>query len=461
MKPVPYFNKKLFYLICGLSTLVYFLKWNFQSTYPTPLYGAKKSYVSAALSRSYDVTRATIRHTPCEEFGEPPNWSKKFKPLLKMDETKYLYPQILEGLGNQLIGLQLGIQMAVRLNRTLVLPAFMVHNNTKSIPTSQVIDVTKLRKSISVISVSELKQSCRGKFDAVFLLSHIWPFYLKTAEHYTEMKLIRNYTARLDEDHRLFPADLAAFGINAYPKNFKPKSRVLITPRSEIKQRFATDDKCVVLLTNIFGFPRMDDFPRDHGAVGYNMSDEQLYSLSYKLSRRPPMVDKMAKEFVSKTLGGNFVSLHFRYDEGDWMTDHRCKYPAKTKTCEMVRKKNASLTMATKMSHFLKVKHHGINKVYIAHPPTNAHFITQFKAYFKRKRPKIEFFNSSDLVRALKSKFHDCFHKVDFGTAMSMLDMEVCTKSDLFIYSVASTWSDRVRTARNNKNSISVNRFLQ
>jgi len=65
------------------------------------------------------------------------------KPLIKLNKSKYLLPILRNGPNNQLVGLRASIYVAIRLNRTMVLPKFFKHRSDRSVELqSNVLNIT-------------------------------------------------------------------------------------------------------------------------------------------------------------------------------------------------------------------------------------------------------------------------------------------------------------------------------
>lgn len=54
---------------------------------------------------------------------------EEIKPLVKLDKNKFLLPMLINGPNNQLVGFRKTLFVAIRLNRTIVIPTFHKHKS--------------------------------------------------------------------------------------------------------------------------------------------------------------------------------------------------------------------------------------------------------------------------------------------------------------------------------------------
>lgn len=100
----------------------------------------------------------------------------EIKPVYFTDPNKFLVPALLWGPSNQINGLKESIALALKLNRTLILPKFYRHyldpfcqnSWTDAIDPSLRINVGKLRQLLPIIYVSEIASVCPNGPEAIF-----------------------------------------------------------------------------------------------------------------------------------------------------------------------------------------------------------------------------------------------------------------------------------------------------
>ena len=110
-----------------------------------------------------------------------PSWdvdfSRKLKPLIDLDRTKFLTPVLTYGPNNQLRGFRETVWLAIKLNRSIVVPPFFKHDRTDGmkkqagiIPPVHRIDIEKLGRLVPVVSSEMMSNLCDkpGKFDVFF-----------------------------------------------------------------------------------------------------------------------------------------------------------------------------------------------------------------------------------------------------------------------------------------------------
>jgi len=115
---------------------------------------------------------------------------------------KYLIPVLPYGPNNQLRGFRETMILAIKLNRTVVMPPFYKHRSDPSpgeisYPWRK-IDEDELRRFISVASPEEFRQNCHDKFDVSFTAREDSGEAagklkrLELLEHFTKMKVLRD-----------------------------------------------------------------------------------------------------------------------------------------------------------------------------------------------------------------------------------------------------------------------------
>ncbi|CAG5091061.1 Oidioi.mRNA.OKI2018_I69.PAR.g12834.t1.cds [Oikopleura dioica] len=116
-------------------------------------------------------------------------------PKYPLDPEKFITPIYIWGPSSQLQGLREAIGVAIRLNRTLLLPPFLTHSsdplgNDQPVPTDIRLDIPKLRKLVSIAFTDDLR--CLQS-DAVFLARGIYNKPTDPAVMVERVKRIENF----------------------------------------------------------------------------------------------------------------------------------------------------------------------------------------------------------------------------------------------------------------------------
>lgn len=111
----------------------------------------------------------------CPEINQR-NLDDGIEPKYKLNPKLFITPVYIWGPSSQLQGLRESIGVAIRLNRTLLLPPFLTHQSDKvggdkPVPVDIRLDIPKLRKLLSIGFTEDLR--CRQS-DVVFLARGIY-----------------------------------------------------------------------------------------------------------------------------------------------------------------------------------------------------------------------------------------------------------------------------------------------
>ena len=97
------------------------------------------------------------------------DWAAQVDPIMPLRSDHFLIPVLPYGPNNQLRGFRETIILAIKLNRTVVMPPFYKHRSDPS-PGEisspwRKVDENMLRKFITVASAEMMASACGGKFD--------------------------------------------------------------------------------------------------------------------------------------------------------------------------------------------------------------------------------------------------------------------------------------------------------
>merc|ERR1712176_256268 len=111
----------------------------------------------------------SLLESPCPQVNQR-KVGQDVDPKFKLNPEQFITPVYIWGPSSQLQGLRESIGVAIRLNRTLLLPPFLTHNSDpiggdKPVPVDVRLDIPELRKLISIGFTDDL--TCR-RADVVF-----------------------------------------------------------------------------------------------------------------------------------------------------------------------------------------------------------------------------------------------------------------------------------------------------
>lgn len=451
--------KTLFLFLAVLLVTQCFLEYN--------CLGATKIESHYHLSKIHSVK--TLPHFPeyCKslETSDDIIRSNTVQPVFNYtSQDKFLLPWLYNGPNNQLFGLRQAVYVAVALERILVLPIFFKHfmdvdegdTTVKvKVDAAERLNVKKLMELLPMISYPEYRKRFEpSEPDIIFLGTSLksWATEeLKQAESMLKLKI-------LDSKVEILPHN---------PK----KNHHISSNRQELNKIFDTESRFA-----FYAFPfRELDFPKseEEEFIGTSelqqnprITDENLRTLIEEVTQAPQYFTEIAGAFIDQILGGKpFISLHWRYDQNDFIKfmcgDGNPQRGNKTNTnlVEMCR-----MVIETKPESVIRgidLLRSGIPQlegreldVYLA-APASTHSWLLNRLIAEPVRTKINFFTSKDLDKFLdgngrRSGMENCtfLNNDDRSDAISMLEMEICSMSEVFIRSVYSSWSDNVMIAR-------------
>nr|XP_039262015.1 uncharacterized protein LOC120338145 [Styela clava] len=378
-------------------------------------------------------------------------------PTLYLRPDKFLYPVGRWGPNNQLFGFFEAIFVAVVLNRTFVLPRFLKHHldkqshSTEFTSPSHYVDVEYYCKFISCITLESFQKACGFEIDAIMNTK-----YMKTY-HFDDIK--RHLGMR-------FPSGLSDMSELLLPPNgtSEEKKELTFTP-SELQMYFKTQAKCVV-----YPYPILD--LRTYNARGkrvklHSSKPSKPFYKARNLSlpagvdlfesilnhyRRPLFIRQIVEHFHHSVIEGNpFLSIHWRYNEGDFLSKHHCNNQDINKKICSRAKSFTSEDFIQKIDEKLEEiekKGFKMTHVYFAAPPDALKMMKQLSKLLRKNRG-IDIFSSKELIQFLKSEYNNCeFLTKHFDDIISTTEMEICSRGFAFLGSQGTTWTSNVIKSR-------------
>ncbi|CAG5098286.1 Oidioi.mRNA.OKI2018_I69.XSR.g15529.t1.cds [Oikopleura dioica] len=310
---------------------------------------------------------------------------------------------------------------AVKLNRSIVISPFFKHDIAD--PSSEGdgvalvhpylrINIQKLRELVPVLSTEEYNNTC-PHFDAIYNVGGMCK----------------------PETVKRFKASCVFFG-QEFCKNengeeiFKHGcSNKLL--EDEIVQKSLTYDK-------------PDYTPK--GADSYRERCA-LLAFPYNLVNFWGATKKKKQE-----LNGDYVTLHWRYNSGDWLHG-TCDKREKKKLddiCTQIEMMKRPEIFTAQISAFIDSVE-GVNSIYIASPPSETEMLNKGRAFLAKTRPDIKVVLQSEVIPFLKENFfpEGCkTHETESWDLLSLTEMEIAADSRIFLSSIGSSWSNNIKMER-------------
>lgn len=399
---------------------------------------------------------------------------KAGKPLIYLDSSRFLYPVLVNGPNNQLIGLRDSLYLAVRLNRTLILPQFFKHKTDSSsssdrqLPASQRIEVATLARFISILPFSEIQNNCFHGFDSLFFNSY---------------KSSKSSLAKVEESIGV-PVYKKKTGEHPerYPKNMKTSfgHHNIKSDRDSLFSLYDSPGRCA-----LYAFPfrsvgvkeksetlrKMYEYTSEENVMAHDMKlidpndlqDEDLYSLIVHATPRPKYIHEIVKGFMKEYAleKVSYLAVHWRYDPVDWQ--HRC-----TRKDRLLSKGKVSIIemcdritmiepqdLATGIFDFissLKVEYSiEIQTVYFACPLNMLQFSNEMASSLLKHfadDKEVHIFTQENLHGHLENYFSCSLMKDNYEDVFSQLEMDICSQATVFMRSSTSSWSKVITEGR-------------
>ncbi|XP_039265904.2 uncharacterized protein LOC120341462 isoform X1 [Styela clava] len=379
-------------------------------------------------------------------------------PKMRLNPEKYLLVIPRGGPNNQMYELREALFIAIKLNRTIVMPKFFKHftdsqatghRNTYIHPSHR-LDVENFSKFASCITIDQFAETCGFKVDAVIQMRNYSKEDLKIQEKYMRMPLPR--------DGEYLSQSVAI-----------PKGKMqnyIVT--DEINEIFETDARCLVFPYPLFNLRIRASKTEKKGKNKKYKFSQSLVNLEdspdvllmkeiIKLTRNPTYIANMAKEYISKSIfkGRPFISVHWRYEELDFM--NRCRFDLKKGNLSKARKKFCEKTLGVSgsdiadivLKKILSIRNEtNVRDIYIASPPSEREKIANTSRILFESH-KFNTLSSPDLEAFITEHHGSCGNIMKhFNDILSTTEMEICSKGIVFLSSATSTWSLNVKHLR-------------
>ncbi|XP_076817899.1 uncharacterized protein LOC143463324 isoform X1 [Clavelina lepadiformis] len=382
---------------------------------------------------------------------------------IQLNPSRFLYPGFYGGPNNQIMGLLQSIYVAIRLNRTLVVPRFSTHQYTfgkvEIVPAFQRINIGRLCSFVSCISIEQFRKTCRGKMDVIFKAKEVTIQNVEKYERDTEMNILQ----KPDNDgaDKLKLSQTAQSALLTYPDSSYVISRDHWLPSNEddIRAVYNTTASCALHALSYRSVEIMEKgkiaFPLLPSASNiHKIPDDVLYSAVTDSVHLPPCVTAAAENYVNAIIGNReYVALHWRYNEEDWFKP--CQRPERKPVCEALKKitpqdvAHAIVNNLPPLQNNAKLR--GRLPVYIAAPPSLKDFKLEIFSHMERINPSLEAVSVELEQYFKKTGLVQCWQKADWVShddVISLTEMEIVRMSRYFFYSIRSSWSANIRPLR-------------
>jgi len=393
-------------------------------------------------------------------------------PKFKLNPDQFITPVYIWGPSSQLQGLREAIGVAIRLNRTLLLPPFLTHQSDSTgpdrpVPVDVRLDIPKLRKLLSIGFTDDLR--CMQS-DVVFLARGIYNKPTDPSVMIERVKRIENFEKashmqilRRDPNSEDEVDETRPFLERSIPVTRSPKvsgAGVQLSYRSDLVQSlYNSTAECAAWLFpyNTYKYPVVwsaKDSPLTSG--------EQFFYQIVEHTRKPEYVRGITDSFQSEFLSGPYIAFHYRYDAGEWSSV--CSKPQQGRKGEVcvVLEKTGSKGLALALSRFIlqtnafiagssgaSVRH---SRLYVATPPTEALKIKEVmmmaKTILAGEQWTLDVVTTLDTSDFLDQHYSGCELTNHKQEVLSLVEQELTYRGDYFIFSELSGWSANVRKER-------------
>ncbi|CAK8689383.1 unnamed protein product [Clavelina lepadiformis] len=361
------------------------------------------------------------------------------------------------------------VYVAIRLNRTLVIPRFATHYATGkvlSVPANQIIDVDILCSFVSCISIEEFRKACHGSVDVLFQAMETRLSDITRFENDAGMNV-----SRVEENDLLHPgainlqlsqngkkSNIPAFPSTSYKMTHGPW---LSSSEKSIREAYNSTVPCALLAK---AFHPLSLEVKDNIAVPLHTKEYEikeiknnvLYSAIVHSVRRPKCVTEAAEAYIDANIGTDeFVTIHWRYDNNDWLrvfsrfaTCQACKFLKNISAEDVAQAVINNLPLLRGNNDTQPVN---TVSVYIATPPSLKEFKLKILSHLKTLDFRMERVPLDLKVYLTEKGFENCWKNSNWvspSEILSLVEMEIIRRSNYFFYSILSTWSGNIRPLR-------------
>ena len=349
-------------------------------------------------------------------FDDREDWDVEIEPKYKTDRKKYISVVVSRGPNNQLISLRESLFVAIRLNRSYIIPPFFKHGlgdptakgEADIIPTYLRVDTHRIRQLIHTRNPSDVKSACPSVgFDAFYVVSA-----LCKEEGLTRLKRTCSYlnlTCHSENGHFIGGEQCTNIPIPIFPSD---EMKVNENPGSSPTDKITT--KFVRNLTRIEGYYSTDHicpvivYPYQmvnfwHHLNLYSMGkitdDNQIMKDIVIHTPRPSFLQNFVDQFLTR-LGGPFLAIHWRYDAEDWVKE-QCSNntPQRSFICQNPSIMTSADELATFIIKYIKKAQTEaeFDFMYIASPPAQVELLENVRELVTLAMPTFHIYLQSEV----------------------------------------------------------------
>ncbi|XP_039265084.2 uncharacterized protein LOC120340788 [Styela clava] len=396
----------------------------------------------------YETMKMSNEEIHSEKFTHATSTIKPVfeKTTIRLNPDRFLFPILMRGPNNQLIGFRESIYVAIRLNRTLVIPRFIKHRTdsqreegSTTIHPAHRVDFVTLCSFISCVTMQQFRTACGNQADVILRLRHYSKKRIPEMESLTGVRF--SYSNNPKEPK-----------LNLVPKEPENKATTYFGHKEkEIQAIFNSKGRCAIYALPYYNMKiRLKASPTHIRTQAdlHSMSDTDVFSEIIRHTPAPKYLRSVAEDFIKTKFGGaKFLTVHWRYDKKDWMK--RCGElqagSSRKKLCNeaaLIQPPDVAQAVLLKLDD-VKFTVPGITHIYIASPPSEIEFITEVKKILNEK--KFLVYHIPDLTSFLKERYASCnFIKEHLDDIESSIEMQICTRGSVFLRSTRSSWSSNV-----------------
>lgn len=396
----------------------------------------------------------------------PIDWNAKIVPLYPTSSERFLLPALIWGPMNQVEGLRESIALAIRLNRTLVIPPMYRHFTDTEQPNGICdaeirVDIPSIRRLISTVSYTSLPAGLTP--DSIMVARSLATEggdaesneQLPSGSRLSRLKKFEAASgfeiANWKEDQGIDNHNYFKYPL--YPQNSTLSSEIRMDYEStNWEALFGNDGKFSILM-----FPYLTARLEHMHGIGRDI-------VNY--TPRPQFLRDIADEFIqANSFPTTYVTFHYRFDNEDW--ERSCRRTEKTrnakrnekrqKICDILASSSTSGIAEAVASYMVELFSLGqIGKqvaFYVATPPQQedmiSDMVTQAVGMIKTQLGNAISVNAKstkDASKFFKAAYPNCeFVQSNLHEVFSLFEQDVCSRGKVFIYAPSSSWSGSIR----------------
>ncbi|CBY38889.1 unnamed protein product [Oikopleura dioica] len=253
---------------------------------------------------------------------------KDVQAKYKTRPDKFLTSVLMNGPNNQLLGLRETMFIAIKLNRSYIMPKFFKHDRAdptavnayvEEVEPTYRVSLLKMRRLMNVKPLESVPEICEnGEFSAFYQLARKGG----TQNQARLVKTCAGIDCKVDDvDCEVWEEGVCLTNVQL-PKFPKGLADMKLTRLAQdgnntlMQTLYDTDHSCTIM-----AYPYMDiNFARNLFHPKIADEDKELMADILKATGPPMHVEEVVQNFIKTAIGGdgNYVSMHWRYNVGDW-----------------------------------------------------------------------------------------------------------------------------------------------